>query len=69
MITKDEDDDGQAVPLQLANVIGIFYVLIGGSLFAVLYAIFSLLANIYHRTLKYKVCEIIICPQSPILLV
>lgn len=55
---KDEHDDGQAVPLGMANVAGVFYVLIIGASFAVFHAIVSFLLHIFEHSRKLKVCSL-----------
>lgn len=58
MKKKDEHDDGQAVPLGMANVAGVFYVLIIGASFAVFHAIVSFLLHIFEHSRKLKVCSL-----------
>lgn len=45
------------MPLEIPNVVGVFYVLIGGTIFAILYAIIGQILDIYHRSIKLKVCR------------
>ncbi|XP_031634004.1 glutamate receptor ionotropic, kainate 3-like isoform X2 [Contarinia nasturtii] len=51
----DDIDDGQAVPLEMANVAGVFYVLIVGTIFAICYGICGLIMEIHIRAKRHKI--------------
>lgn len=48
-------DDSGAVPLEMANVLGVFYVLCGGSLFALVVAFLVVLVETMKVAHKMKV--------------
>lgn len=43
----------------MANIVGIFYVLITGTLFAIIYGIAGLMLQVYNLARKEKVCELL----------
>lgn len=60
--------DEAAVPLEMANIVGIFYVLITGTIFAIIYGIAGLMLQVYNLARKHKVCELLwlmLFPSKP----
>lgn len=57
-IWKDAVDDSGAEPLEMANVVGIFYVLLMGSGFSFFFGITGLMLESYKNALKHKVCGV-----------
>lgn len=53
---KDDDEGGDAVPLTMANVIGVFYVLSVGVGFSFLYAVVAFFLEVLKISRKNKVC-------------
>lgn len=43
----------------MANIVGVFYVLIAGTLFAIIYGGGGLMIQVYNRARKHKVCELL----------
>lgn len=43
----------------MANIVGVFYVLITGTLFAIIYGGGGLMIQVYNRAKKHKVCELL----------
>lgn len=52
---KDDDEGGDAVPLTMANVIGVFYVLSVGVGFSCLYAVVAFFLDVLKISRKNKV--------------
>lgn len=56
-ISKDDADEGAAaVPLEMANVAGVFYVLCGGEIFALIFAFIVVLFVTMKLSKEIKVC-------------
>lgn len=54
-IKDDADDAAAAVPLEMANVAGVFYVLCGGSIFALIFAFTVVLFETLNISQEMKV--------------
>lgn len=52
----DDEEGGEALPLEMANLIGVFYVLFVGIVLSSLYAIINFIVNVYRSTVQNKVC-------------
>lgn len=64
---KVEGDSGQAVPLDVANVVGVFYVLFAGMAIALLCALVTFAIDILRRSNELKVCAFcrVFCTHYP----
>lgn len=54
---KASIDDEGAVPLDMANIVGVFYVLIAGTVFAIIYGGIDFMIRSYDLAKRHKVCE------------
>lgn len=52
---KDLEDEGGAVELEMANVVGVFYVLVGGSIFALIFVFILILLDALKVSREMKV--------------
>lgn len=52
---KDTEDEGGAVELEMANVVGVFYVLVGGSIFALIFVFILILFEALKVSQEMKV--------------
>lgn len=62
-LEKVVDDGGQAVPIDLANVIGVFYVLFVGIATAMVHALITFLWEIFKQSKQLKVCQQLIAAR------
>lgn len=55
-LIKNDEGDAVAVPLEMANVVGVFYCLVGGVFIATFYAIIGGCYECYKRSKAQQVC-------------